>query len=53
MLTRQLAARFGQLEPGLEQRITGASDAVVERWALRLLDSSSLDEVFADDSVTD
>ncbi len=43
----QLDRRFGNLPAWVEDKIAAASTESIERWALRLLDARSLDEVFA------
>jgi flagellar biosynthesis/type III secretory pathway protein FliH len=47
LLARQLASRFGELPAGVRQRIDAAEREDIERWALRVLDAATLDEVFA------
>jgi hypothetical protein len=47
LLARQLVSRFGELSAGVRQRIDAAERQDIERWALRVLDARSLDEVFA------
>lgn len=47
LLARMLASRFGELPPALRERVDHAEREDIERWALRILDASSLDEVFA------
>jgi hypothetical protein len=49
MVLRQLTARFGPLPAELTARVRSASSDALDRWALRILDASSLTEVFADD----
>lgn len=44
---KELASRFGELPPALRQRVDDAEREDIERWALRILDATSLDEVFA------
>lgn len=48
MITRQLLQRFGKLSDDAEQRIKRADEALLDTWATRILEASSLDEVFAD-----
>jgi hypothetical protein len=48
VILRQLTARFGPLPAKLTSRVRSASSAALDRWALRILDASSLDEVFAE-----
>jgi hypothetical protein len=47
-LLRLLGRRFGALPEAVTARVTLASTAEIERWLDRVLDASSLDEVFAD-----
>jgi hypothetical protein len=47
LLARQLVSRFGELSAGARQRIDTAEREDIERWALRVLDARSLDEVLA------
>ena len=46
-LQRLLERRFGPLPPTLESRLRDATVADLERWADRILDAGTLDEVFA------
>ena len=46
-LQRLLERRFGPLPPTLESRLRDATVAELERWADRILDAGTLDEVFA------
>ena len=46
---RLLERRFGPLSEATEARVRSADDGALERWSLRLLDASSLEEVFRDD----
>ena len=48
MISKLLTKRFGVLAPDIEQKLTSAHSEQLERWALRLLDASTLDEVFSD-----
>ena len=48
LLGKQLSRRFGYLPPGEEQRLKTARSDQLERWALRLIDASTLDEVFSE-----
>jgi len=48
ILKRQLARRFEQLPDWVEPRLRKASRKELERWAERLLDAATLDEVFDD-----
>ena len=43
---RQLARRFGVLPAWAEQHIAAADTTTLEQWGLRLLDTTSLEEVF-------
>ena len=47
LLSKLLVKRFGPLPAGLEQKIQSAHTPELERWALRLIDAASIDEVFA------
>ncbi len=47
LLKRQLKRRYRQLPAWVEERLGKASREELERWAERLLDAESLDEVFA------
>lgn len=46
VVSRQLARRFGPLEPAVIERLNKASSAELEQWADNLLDASTLEEVF-------
>jgi len=48
LLARQMAASFGPLAPEVCERLEGASPEELERWGERILDASSLAEVFAE-----
>ncbi|MFT4102577.1 MAG: DUF4351 domain-containing protein, partial [Burkholderiaceae bacterium] len=47
LLLSQLHHRFGDLPETVIARVESGSAADVERWALRVLDASTLDAVFA------
>ncbi len=47
LLRRQLAHRFGPLPGWVEDRLEHATEADLESWADRILDSQTLDEVFS------
>jgi predicted transposase YdaD len=47
VLLRQLTARFGPLPADVASRVRAASLEALDHWALRILDASSLAEVFA------
>jgi predicted transposase YdaD len=46
-LLRQLTRRFGALPEAVTARVMGASREELERWGDRILDATSLDDVFA------
>ncbi|MCB9879427.1 MAG: Rpn family recombination-promoting nuclease/putative transposase [Planctomycetes bacterium] len=46
VVLRQLTRRFGPLPDGVEQRVRTAGSEDLDRWADRLLDAATLDEVF-------
>lgn len=46
LLERLLARRFGPLPDATAQRLRDASDAELETWAVKLLDATTLEEVF-------
>ena len=46
LLLSQLRHRFGKLPEAVVNRVEAGSAADVERWALRVLDASTLDAVF-------
>jgi hypothetical protein len=50
MSRRLLTQRFGPLPDGVEQRLHAATVQDLERWADRVLDAQSLDEVFRADA---
>jgi len=47
LLESQLQKRFGSLPPTLKERLFAAPPAALAIWSLRVLDASSLEEVFA------
>jgi len=47
MLTLQLRKRFGELPESVRTRVSEASSDELERWGERLLEVSSLDDVFS------
>ena len=47
ILLRQLARRFGSLPETITTRIEAATNSDIERWADRILDATSLDDVFS------
>lgn len=47
VLLRLLRRRFGDLPTEIAQRVTIATIPDLDRWADRILDARSLDEVFA------
>lgn len=49
MLAKQLRHRFGELSMDAEQRILSADSEQLDRWSMRVLDASTLGDVFADD----
>ncbi len=48
LLQRQLAHKFGPLPAAVAQRLATASVRQMEKWSVRLLGASSLEDVFAD-----
>jgi predicted transposase/invertase (TIGR01784 family) len=48
LLSKLLIKRFGDLPPTVEQKLRSAHSEQLERWALRLIDASTLEEVFSD-----
>jgi predicted transposase YdaD len=46
LLRRQLASRFGPLPEWAEQQLVAADTATLEQWGMRLLEATSLEEVF-------
>lgn len=46
-LVRLLTRRFGELPPDRRQQVAAASQTELDRWTDRLLDASSLADVFA------
>ena len=49
MLAHLLKKRFGRIAVAHAARLRTASIAELDRWALRLLDARTIDEVFASD----
>ena len=47
-LVKQLERKFGAVPSATFERIQHASIDELDRWALRVLDATTLDEVFAD-----
>ncbi len=47
LLIRQLERRFGVLPDGTRDRVLAADIAMIEEWALRVLDAATLEDVFA------
>ncbi len=47
-LLKQLERKFGAVPSATAERIQQASIDELDRWALRVLDATSLDEVLAD-----
>lgn len=45
LLLRQLERRFGVLPASARDRVLAADTVLIEEWALRLLEATSLDEV--------
>jgi hypothetical protein len=48
MLTRLLQKRFGELPDSVRARLRDASSSRLEHWGERLLDVSSLNELFSE-----
>ena len=48
LLQRQLTRRFGELSAAQQARLAAATPAQLETWGDRVLDATSLDEVFGD-----
>ncbi|WP_150125204.1 DUF4351 domain-containing protein [Aquaspirillum sp. LM1] len=48
LLQRQLTRRFGELSAALLAKLSAATPAQLESWGDRVLDATSLDEVFGD-----
>jgi hypothetical protein len=48
VLERLLSKRFGSLPEEYSQRLKNATTEQLERWAERILDASTLSEVFAE-----
>ncbi len=46
LLRRQLARRFGELPPWAEERLAQADREALERWAERVLEAATIEEVF-------
>lgn len=49
VVLRLLTRRFGPLPDGVEQRVRTAGSEDLDRWADRLLDAATIDEVFTVD----
>ena len=47
VLLRQLHRRFGELDDTLVARVETASEDQIERWAERVLDAETLEDVLA------
>ena len=50
LLSALIQQRFGLLPPEIAARIDEGRPEQLERWALRVLDAASLDDVFGPDS---
>ena len=48
MLLRQITRRFGEPGAGIVERVQQATRTELERWIDRILDATSLDDLFAD-----
>ena len=48
IVREQLQARFGPLPPGISERLAAANAATLQRWGLRILTATRIDEVLAD-----
>jgi len=48
MLTRQLTRRFGPLPAAVLQQLEQANTDQLERWADKILDAPTLEDVFAE-----
>jgi predicted transposase YdaD len=48
LLSIQLTKRFGALPPEVEEKLRSGHSEQLKRWALRLMDAPTLDEVFLD-----
>ena len=48
LLSKLLAKRFGVVPPETEEKLQAADSDQLERWALRLMDANTVDEVFSD-----
>lgn len=48
LLARQLNRRFGPLSAAITDRLAKAAPDQLERWAERVLDAATLDDVFAE-----
>lgn len=46
ILLRQLIRRFGELGPGIEDRVRTADAARLLEWGERFVDATTLDEIF-------
>ena len=47
LLMRQLGRRFGEVPEAIAERVTGAGADDLDRWCERIIDATSLDELFA------
>jgi hypothetical protein len=45
-LVTQMAKRFGRIPQDVRKKLEGATDAQIKRWAVKLLDAPTLDDVF-------
>ena len=50
LLLSMLVARFGLLDPAVEALVRAAGDEELLRWSLRVLDATTLGDVFTDAS---
>jgi flagellar biosynthesis/type III secretory pathway protein FliH len=47
LLAKQLQLKFGPLDAATEERLAGATQAQLSRWAERVLTAGSLEEILA------
>ena len=47
ILIHLLESRFGSLPAAVRKRLEGATDEETKRWAVRVLDAESLEEIFS------